>query len=123
MLVDAKNAVYHASETPGLKHIDVLLKTSILTRYFSGTNGILCKSGKDRTAMSTTLEETRGIVEDLGVTNSQEVCQVIRSHGVRRMNVYANTGQEYFAFNIVTNAVLPTCYKPPPGSYKGSVST
>ena len=52
-----------------------------------GTLGILCKSGKDRTSMSTTLEIARALVEDLGVKNGQDITNTMRVHGVRRMNV------------------------------------
>ena len=42
--------------------------------------------------MGVTLETTRCLVEDLGVLHGQEICEMMRQQGVRRMNVYANTG-------------------------------
>ena len=42
--------------------------------------------------MGVTLETTRCLVEDLGVLHGQEMCEMMRQRGVRRMNVYANTG-------------------------------
>jgi len=80
-------------------------------------------SGKDRTSMSVTLENTRSIVEDLGVLNGKEVCQMMRYQGVRRMNVFANTGQSMFAFNQIQRRALPACFRPPTGCHAGNIST
>lgn len=87
------------------------------------TVGILCKSGKDRTGMSVTLEISRSLVEDLGVLGGSEVCKVLRTYGVRRMNLYANTGQSKFAFNQIQKQMLPSCYKPPPGTHAGNIAS
>ncbi len=47
----------------------------------------------------------------------------MRFQGVRRMNVYANTGQAMFAFNQIQRIALPNCYRPPPGCHSGSVNS
>ena len=73
--------------------------------------------------MGVTLENTKGVVEDLGVLNGQELCQTMRQQGTRRMNVYANTGQSMFAFNQIQRRALPTCYRPPAGSHSGNVTS
>jgi hypothetical protein len=73
--------------------------------------------------MGVTLENTRGLVEDLGVLNGQEICQLMRAQGVRRMNVYANTGQSMFAFNQIQRRALPNCYRPPAGCHAGNVTS
>lgn len=69
--------------------------------------------------MGVTLENTRSLVEDLGALHGQEVCQLMRLQGARRMNVYANTGQAMFAFSNMQRLALPACYRPPPGSHAG----
>jgi hypothetical protein len=117
-LIEALNL---SQQTPYEKHVDVLLKSSALCRQMSGNISILCKSGKDRTGMGVTLEQTRSLVEDLGVINAPEICQLMRYQGVRRMNVYANTGQSMFAFNQIQRRALPSCYRPPPGCHAGNV--
>ena len=73
--------------------------------------------------MGVTLEQTRSLVEDLGAVQAPEICQLMRSSGVRRMNVYANTGQEMFAFNQIQKRALPACYRPPVGSHAGNVNS
>ncbi len=73
--------------------------------------------------MGVTLENTRSLVEDVGVLNGQEVCQLMRFQGVRRMNVYANTGQAMFAFNHIQRLALPPCYRPPTGCHSGNVNS
>jgi hypothetical protein len=115
MLDHVRIAVSESASHPDKKHADILLKTSSLGRALGGTVAILCKSGaltslplsstvhslhhlyniyigKDRTSMGVTLETTRCLVEDLGVLHGQEICEMMRLQGVRRMNVYANTG-------------------------------
>jgi hypothetical protein len=84
---------------------------------------ILFFTGKDRTSMGVTLENSRSLVEDLGVLNGQDICQTMRQQGVRRMNVYANTGQCMFAFNQIQRIALPNCFRPPPGSHAGNVTS
>lgn len=121
MFDEAKDAVKRQAESPYEKHVDVILKTSAFCRKLAGTTAILCKSGKDRTGMGVTLETTRAIVEDLGVRGAADACRVLRSHGVRRMNVYVNTGQSKFAFNQLQRKALPACYRPPVGTYAGNV--
>jgi hypothetical protein len=139
-------AVTASQSNPYEKHVDVLLKSSAICRQIAGIVCILCKSGKfysffysnhehffnyssslslgkDRTSMGVTLENTRALVEDLGVLNGQEICQLMRSQGVRRMNVYANTGQPMFAFNQIQRRALPACYRPPPGSHAGNITS
>ena len=73
--------------------------------------------------MGVTLENTRALVEDLGVLGGQEICSVMRHQGVRRMNVYANTGQSMYAFNQIQRLALPVCYRPPTGSHSGNVTS
>eukprot|EP00599_Poterioochromonas_sp_BG-1_P008165 CAMPEP_0173134596 /NCGR_PEP_ID=MMETSP1105-20130129/1387_1 /TAXON_ID=2985 /ORGANISM="Ochromonas sp., Strain BG-1" /LENGTH=1267 /DNA_ID=CAMNT_0014046427 /DNA_START=161 /DNA_END=3965 /DNA_ORIENTATION=- len=123
LLDQLQEAVVVAQSNPYDKHVDILLKSSSLIRQMAGVVCILCKSGKDRTSMGVTLEHTRSLVEDLGVLNGQEVCQLMRAQGVRRMNVYANTGQPMFAFNQIQRRALPSCYRPPPGSHAGNITS
>ena len=68
-----------------------------------------------------TLETARSLVEELGVLNGMDVCQLLRYHGVRRMNVWANTGQSKYAFNNIQKMALPACYRPPAGTNAGNI--
>ena len=123
MYSEALEAVEKSIANPTEKHVNVLLKVGALCRKMCGPIGLLCKSGKDRTGMGVTLETSRSLVEDLGVLNGEDVCQLLRSYGVRRMNVYANTGQDKFAFNFAQRMALPACYRPPHGTYAGNVKS
>lgn len=120
---EAKDAIEAAMGNQMEKHVYVLVKTSVLCKELAGVYGILCKSGKDRTSMSSTLEIARALTEDLGVSNGVDVCHLLRNHGVRRMNVWANTGQPFFAFNNIQVRYLPDVYKPPAGTFSGSVNS
>jgi hypothetical protein len=120
---EASVAVQVAAQTPSEKHVHLLLRTSAVCRDVGGTIGILCKSGKDRTSMAVTLETARFVVEDLGGEHGMDLAQVTRIHGVRRMNVYANTGQPMFAFNPLQRLAIPSCYRPPPNACSGNVNS
>jgi len=101
-----------------------LVKTSALAREMGGVVGILCKSGKDRTSMSTTLDITRALIENVGVLqNGKVICDTLRGVGCRRANVFANTGSNMYAFNVFQWASLPICYRPPPSSFAGNVQS
>lgn len=84
---------------------------------------ILILIGKDRTSMGVTLEEGRLLAEDCGVLECPAAIQNFRKHGVRRMNVYANTGQSMYAFNSIQRRALPACLRPPPGTFTGKVNS
>ncbi|GMH66738.1 hypothetical protein TrRE_jg2062 [Triparma retinervis] len=105
------------------KNVNVLLKTSDLCRFLNGTHGVLCKSGKDRTSMAVTLEQARYLCSSHGVVSGKKSAEIMRRHGVRRHNVWANTGQRNFAFNGINYQSLPKCFKPPAGCFSGSVMT
>ena len=79
--------------------------------------------GKDRTSMGVTLEQAKMLAESTGVIEGKEACLAMRKHGVRRMNVYANTGQAMYAFNKFQHQLLPVCYRPPTGTFTGKVAT
>ena len=120
LATDVTHAIHAGNVTTSEKHVHVLLKTSSLCRELGGVIGILCKSGKDRTSMGVTLDMARGLNEASGVTTSTaNICQLLRLHGTRRANVYANTGHLTYAFNFMQRSLLPVCFKPPHGSFSG----
>ena len=111
------------SATASEKNVNVLLKASSAIRAVSGIVCTLCKSGKDRTSMGVTLEQGRLLCEEGGITDASECVQTFRKYGTRRMNVYANTGQSMYAFNSIQRLTLPTCYRPPMGTFTGKVNS
>ncbi|TMW64475.1 hypothetical protein Poli38472_011355 [Pythium oligandrum] len=100
------------------KNVGLLMDTSDFCRELGGARVTCCKSGKDRTAMSVTLEQARICCSELRVTQGKRLCASMRLYGVRRKNVYMNTKAAKFAFNEMQRKMLPDCYKPPPGTYK-----
>lgn len=118
---EAEVAVELACNRPSDIHVHVLLKTSAICRHLAGTIAVFCKSGKDRTAMGVTLDMTRCLVEAEGVLAGKAFCNVLRVHGCRRMNVYANTGQPMYAFGTLDRRALPNCYVPPANICNGNV--
>lgn len=112
MFSDLQEAVTRAALTPHDKQIQVLLRMSDVCREIAGTIGILCKSGKDRTSMSVTLDTARSLVNELGMNHYRKSVDLMRNYGVRRMCVHANLGQSFYAFNRLQLLALPTCYRP-----------
>uniref|UniRef100_M4B7H8 PH domain-containing protein n=1 Tax=Hyaloperonospora arabidopsidis (strain Emoy2) TaxID=559515 RepID=M4B7H8_HYAAE len=100
------------------KNVALLMDSSDFCRALGGARVTCCKSGKDRTAMSVTLEQTRLLRTELQAAQGAALCANMRLYGVRRRNVFMNTKADKFAFNEVQRKMLPECYKPPVGTYK-----
>ena len=81
------------------------------------------QSGKDRTSMAVTLEQAKHLVETHHANDGKNMCRLLRSHGVRRNNVYANTAQRQYAFNQLQIQCIPKAYRPPNGTFSGKVQT
>lgn len=90
------------------------------SRLLGGGRVTFCKSGKDRTSMSVTLEATRLLCRNHGMdaSSSSAVTNMMRLHGVRRSNVYKNTDAFSYAFNNLQVRSLPAPYRPPAGSHR-----
>jgi protein tyrosine/serine phosphatase len=95
------------------KNVNILLESSDICRKLGAGRTTCCKSGKDRTAMSVTLESSRMLVDHFHVKHGVMLCNAMRERGVRRINVLVNTGKNKFAFNALQIKCLPDCYKPP----------
>lgn len=100
------------------KNVALLMDSSDFCRELGGARVTCCKSGKDRTAMSVTLEQARICCAELRATQGTRICSNMRLFGVRRKNVFLNTKADKFAFNEMQRKMLPDCYKPPAGTYK-----
>ncbi|KAH9122743.1 hypothetical protein LEN26_010125 [Aphanomyces euteiches] len=100
------------------KNVRLLMTTSEFCRALGGGRVTCCKSGKDRTAMSVTLEQARILVQEAKALNLKHMVETMRSCGVRRENVFKNIQTHTYAFNELQRKLLPECYKPPIGTYK-----
>jgi hypothetical protein len=74
-----------------------------------------CKSGKDRTAMSVSLEQAMLLVRNHGLPEGmmQPFLDDVRRNGTRIDVVKKNIGQPKYAFNKVRYFLLPKLYRPP----------
>ncbi|CAI5738557.1 unnamed protein product [Peronospora destructor] len=106
------------------KRPEILQLSSDLCRYISGGRVTVCKSAKDRTGMSVTLEQGRILVQHHGLREHKKasIVSVMRSEGVRIENALKNTGRRVFAFNALQRSLLPEEYRCPPRTSGRNVS-
>jgi hypothetical protein len=102
----------------------VLLAASDVCRALEGGRVTSCKSAKDRTSMSMTLEQSRLLTSyGLALPRVLWAADIMREFGVRRRNSCLNVGKPSFAFNGFQRRLLPRCYRPPFATMDGSVVT
>nr|CCA23449.1 inositol3 putative [Albugo laibachii Nc14] len=104
-----------ASSLVKSKRPEILQRSADLCREMSGGRVTVCKSAKDRTAMSVTLEQVRILHRHHGLPayRMAATVSVMRSHGVRVENAFKNTGKRQFAFNKLQRSLLPEEYRCP----------
>lgn len=106
------------------KRMAILSLSSLIARSIGGGRVTCCKSAKDRTAMSITLEEANLLVLSHGLHSDERdlFTSLLRTHGVRRENARKNIGKAQYCFSALQNYMLPHDYKCPPGTGGGSRS-
>ncbi|EQC33211.1 hypothetical protein SDRG_09195 [Saprolegnia diclina VS20] len=116
------------------KNTRILLEASDNVRRMNGGRVTFCKSGKDRTAMSVTLDQAR----ILGSTWKQAtvlmkestmekewleikpIANLMREYGVRIEVAKKNVGQARYSFNSLQRKCLPKIYRPSHAAIQGS---
>ncbi|KDO29118.1 hypothetical protein SPRG_06174 [Saprolegnia parasitica CBS 223.65] len=116
------------------KNTRILLEASDNVRRMNGGRVTFCKSGKDRTAMSVTLDQAR----ILGSTWKQAtvlmkestmekewleikpIANFMREYGVRIEVAKKNVGQARYSFNSLQRKCLPKIYRPSHAAIQGS---
>ena len=104
------------------KNVRILQLTEKIAYDLNAIRFTNCKSGKDRTSMSCTLEQVRkcGSLFNFNEMNQtklfQHMLDTLRGEGVRRINTTKNIGVPKYAFNALRVMTLPTFYRPPPHS-------
>jgi hypothetical protein len=99
------------------KDVNLLYEAEEVCGVLGGLLTTFCKSGKDRTGMATTLQQSRfigsrfgcGCSEDLLVKNAN----VMRVNGTRLSVTEKNIGKKVFSINSLQAKFLPVLYRPP----------
>lgn len=104
---------------PSKMNVDILHEVEKISVMLGGCRVTFCKSGKDRTGMAVTLDQSRQLSEIFGLENTNDRiikdANLMREYGTRLMVAEKNIGRAVFAINRLQLQFMPPLYRPPPG--------
>lgn len=102
---------------PSKMNVDILHEVEKISVMLGGCRVTFCKSGKDRTGMAVTLDQSRQLSEIYGLENNNDRvikdANLMRIHGTRLMVAEKNIGRAVFAINRLQLQFMPALYRPP----------